>query len=49
MFRRNERIAAFGNDGALSAEQPIYFQSAFAPDEVKRLAPQPPEWAEKEP
>ena len=44
-----ERIAAFDNDGTLWAEQPIYFQFAFALDEVKRLAPQFPEWTDKEP
>jgi phosphoglycolate phosphatase-like HAD superfamily hydrolase len=44
-----ERIAAFDNDGTLWAEQPVYFEVAFAMDEVKRLAPQHPEWAGKEP
>jgi phosphoglycolate phosphatase-like HAD superfamily hydrolase len=44
-----ERIAVFDNDGTLWAEQPIYFQLAFALDEVKRLAPQHPEWKTKEP
>jgi phosphoglycolate phosphatase-like HAD superfamily hydrolase len=44
-----ERIAAFDNDGTLWAEQPIYFQVVFALDEVKRLAPQFPEWKDKEP
>jgi phosphoglycolate phosphatase-like HAD superfamily hydrolase len=44
-----ERIATFDNDGTLWAEQPIYFQVAFALDEVKRLAPQFPEWKDKEP
>jgi phosphoglycolate phosphatase-like HAD superfamily hydrolase len=44
-----ERIATFDNDGTLWAEQPIYFQVAFALDEVKRLAPQWPEWKDKEP
>lgn len=44
-----ERIAAFDNDGTLWAEQPMYFQLAFAIDRVKALAPQHPEWKEKEP
>jgi phosphoglycolate phosphatase-like HAD superfamily hydrolase len=44
-----ERIAVFDNDGTLWAEQPMYFQLAFALDRVKSLAPQHPEWKEKEP
>jgi phosphoglycolate phosphatase-like HAD superfamily hydrolase len=44
-----ERIATFDNDGTLWAEQPMYFQLAFALDRVKALAPQHPEWNSKEP
>ena len=44
-----ERIATFDNDGTLWAEQPIYFQFAFALDRVKALAPQHPEWKDKQP
>ena len=44
-----ERIATFDNDGTLWAEQPIYFQLAFALDRVKLLAPLHPEWKDKEP
>ena len=44
-----ERIAVFDNDGTLWAEQPLYFQLVFALDRVKALAPQHPEWKEKEP
>ena len=44
-----ERIATFDNDGCLWAEQPMYFQLFFALDRVKALAPQHPEWKEKEP
>src|SRR5262249_12922373 len=44
-----ERIAVFDNDGTLWSEQPIYVQFAFALDRVKVLAPQHPEWKEKEP
>jgi hypothetical protein len=39
-----ERIATFDNDGTLWAEQPMYFQLAFALDRIKALAPQHPEW-----
>jgi phosphoglycolate phosphatase-like HAD superfamily hydrolase len=39
-----ERIAVFDNDGTLWAEQPIYFQFAFALDRVKTLAAVHPEW-----
>jgi phosphoglycolate phosphatase-like HAD superfamily hydrolase len=44
-----ERIATFDNDGTLWAEQPMYFQLAFALDRVKALASQHPEWKDKEP
>jgi hypothetical protein len=44
-----ERIATFDNDGTLWAEQPMYFQLLFALDRVQALAPQHPEWKEKEP
>jgi phosphoglycolate phosphatase-like HAD superfamily hydrolase len=44
-----ERIATFDNDGTLWAEQPMYFQFIFAFDRVKVLAPQHPEWKDKEP
>ena len=44
-----ERIATFDNDGTLWAEQPLYFQLVFAIDRVKALAPQHPEWKDKEP
>jgi phosphoserine phosphatase len=43
------RIATFDNDGTLWAEQPMYFQLAFALDRVKALAPQHPEWKRQEP
>jgi hypothetical protein len=45
----DERIATFDNDGTLWSEQPMYFQLAFALDRVKALAPQHPEWKEKQP
>jgi phosphoglycolate phosphatase-like HAD superfamily hydrolase len=44
-----ERVAVFDNDGTLWAEQPIYFQFQFALDRVKALAPQHPEWKQKQP
>jgi phosphoglycolate phosphatase-like HAD superfamily hydrolase len=47
--RPAERIATFDNDGTLWAEQPLYFQFIFALDRVKALAPQHPEWKDKEP
>jgi len=43
------RIATFDNDGTLWCEQPMYFQGFFAFDRVKALAPQHPEWKEKQP
>jgi phosphoglycolate phosphatase-like HAD superfamily hydrolase len=45
----DNRIATFDNDGTLWAEQPMYFQLLFALDRVKVLAPQHPEWKDKEP
>src|SRR5262245_6817398 len=45
----DQRIATFDNDGTLWAEQPMYFQVAFAIDRARELAPQRPEWKEKEP
>ncbi|UVJ46271.1 haloacid dehalogenase-like hydrolase [Pseudomonas sp. LS1212] len=44
-----ERIAVFDNDGTLWSEQPGYFQVLFAFDEVRRLAPEHPEWKEQQP
>jgi phosphoglycolate phosphatase-like HAD superfamily hydrolase len=44
-----ERIATFDNDGTLWVEQPLYTQVIFAIDEVVAMAPQHPEWREKEP
>lgn len=44
-----ERIAVFDHDGTLWAEQPLYFQLAFALDRVKSLAPMHPEWQEQQP
>jgi phosphoglycolate phosphatase-like HAD superfamily hydrolase len=44
-----ERIAVFDNDGTLWAEQPIYFQLAFALDRVRALAEEHPEWKTQQP
>jgi phosphoserine phosphatase len=44
-----ERIAVFDNDGTLWSEQPMYVQLAFTLDRIKALAPQHPEWNNKEP
>ena len=44
-----ERIAVFDNDGTLWAEQPMYFQLAFAIDRVRELAPDHPEWSSQMP
>jgi phosphoserine phosphatase len=44
-----ERIAVFDNDGTLWAEQPVYFQLAFAFDRVKAMAPAHPEWKDTQP
>ncbi len=41
-----ERIAVFDNDGTLWAEQPLYFQLAFAIDRARELAAADPELAE---
>jgi hypothetical protein len=48
-MRPAERIATFDNDGTLWAELPMYAQLAFALDRVKMIAPQNPEWKDKEP
>ena len=44
-----ERIAVFDNDGTLWAEQPLYFQLAFALDRIKVLAPEHPDWRNTQP
>jgi phosphoserine phosphatase len=44
-----ERLAVFDNDGTLWAEQPIYTQVGFALERARAMAPQHPEWADREP
>lgn len=46
---RPERVAVFDNDGTLWSEQPMYFQAFFILDRIRALAPQRPEWKDKEP
>ena len=41
-----ERIAVFDNDGTLWPENPLPFQAMFVLDELRRLAPEHPEWQE---
>ena len=43
------RLATFDQDGTLWVEHPIYSQVVFAFDRVVALAPEHPEWKEKEP
>ncbi|MFV0365244.1 MAG: HAD family hydrolase [Mangrovibacterium sp.] len=45
----SDRVATFDNDGTLWSEKPVPFQIFFAIDEIKRLAPEHPEWKDKEP
>lgn len=44
-----DRIATFDNDGTLWSEKPIYFQFFFALDRIKKMAPEHPEWKNKQP
>ena len=44
-----DRVALFDNDGTLWVEQPMYTQLKFVLDDVKKLAPQHPEWRQQEP
>jgi phosphoserine phosphatase len=44
-----ERIAVFDKAGTLWAEQPFYFQGLFVFDRLRALAPQHPEWQDKQP
>jgi len=44
-----QRIAVFDNDGTLWSEQPMFVQMVFTLDRVKALAPNHPEWKEKQP
>lgn len=44
-----DRIAVFDNDGTLWSEQPMYFQLLFVVDRIRAMAPQHPEWKDREP
>ena len=44
-----DRLATFDQDGTLWVEHPVYSQVVFALDRVAELAPEHPEWKEKEP
>ena len=44
-----DRLATFDQDGTLWVEHPIYSQVVFALDRVVALAPEHPEWKDKEP
>ncbi len=44
-----DRIAVFDNDGTLWLEYPLYTQVRFVFDRIRALAPQHPEWRDKEP
>ena len=47
--KQAERIAVFDTDGMLWAEQPLYFQFAFAIDWIRTLAAIHPEWRTTQP
>jgi len=42
-----DRIAVFDNDGTLWAEQPVYFQLAFAIDRARAMVAKTPELAKR--
>src|SRR5277367_3019659 len=44
-----DRIATFDQDGTLWVEHPLYTQAMFALDRIHELAPQHPEWNQREP
>src|SRR5579862_1983873 len=44
-----DRIATFDQDGTLWVEHPLYTQAMFALTRVHELAPQHPEWKQREP
>ncbi|MGB6035324.1 MAG: HAD family hydrolase, partial [Cryomorphaceae bacterium] len=47
-LKTEDRIAVFDNDGTLWAEQPYYFQLAYAMDQAKSMSTDHPEWMEDE-
>ena len=49
MFQPEARIATFDEDGTMWVEHPVYTEVMFSLDRVVELAPQRPEWKEKQP
>jgi hypothetical protein len=47
--RPEDRIATFDQDGTLWVSHPLYTQAVFALDRVAELAPEHPEWRDREP
>jgi phosphoserine phosphatase len=45
----DDRIATFDQDGTLWVSHPLYTQAMFALDRVVELAPEHPEWEDREP
>lgn len=45
----NDRVAVFDNDGTLWAEQPLFFQFEFVLHRIRQLAPEHPEWRDRQP
>lgn len=48
-IKKVDRIVTTDNDGTLWSEHPMYFQLFFALDRIHALAPQHPEWKNKQP
>lgn len=44
-----DRIAVFDNDGTLWVEEPLPTELMFTLEEIKRMAPQHPEWKKEQP
>jgi phosphoserine phosphatase len=44
-----DRIATFDQDGTLWTEHPLYGQAMFALERVAKMAPEHPEWKQKDP
>lgn len=47
--QKEDRIATFDNDGTLWSEQPVYFEFFFAMDRIRMMAPDHPEWKNRQP
>ncbi len=44
-----ERRATFDNDGTLCVEKPLYIQGFFILDQIRAMAPDHPEWRQRQP